>query len=232
MTASATEQVIADRFARETAEHQMTVLRDDGLYRHLRFRGDRIFYWFDLITVPGTLIFQGDGQSFVFSRTEDMFEFFRGPVGRINPQYWAEKLTSIRDGRAGVKVYSEDLFRQQVIESFVESAQCGGVPRGTGRALRERVLDDEGGYLGFEAEARRLLNEFEHDGFQFSDTWEWDVREHDWWFLWACHAIVWGIACHDAGTVVPTVVPESVEATSPPKAGRRVETVTTTGAVL
>lgn len=233
---------IAARFARDTAEHQMTVLRDDGLYRHLRFRGDRIFYWFDLITVPGTLIFQGDGQSYVFSRTEDMFEFFRGPVGRINPQYWAEKLTSTRHGREGVKIYDEKLFRQRVIESFADSVQYEGVPRGTGRALREQVLDNEDGMLGFELEARQVLDAFEHDGFRFADTWEWDFRDYDWWFLWACQAIVWGIVCYDAGTTAPLPVPAPVEHVAkerpqpprPPRSRRtpRVVTVATTGAVL
>lgn len=33
---------IAARFARDTAQHEMTVLHDDGLYRHLRFQRT---YW-------------------------------------------------------------------------------------------------------------------------------------------------------------------------------------------
>ena len=28
---------IAARFAKDTAEHQLLILKDDGLYRHLRF---------------------------------------------------------------------------------------------------------------------------------------------------------------------------------------------------
>lgn len=200
MSAPTAENGIAERFARETSQHQMTVLHDDDMHRHLRFRGPHVFCWFDLITVPGTLIFQGDGQSFVFSRTEDMFAFFRGSAwkGQPNVSYWAEKLTSTRNGQEGVKLYDESLLKKQVIETFTESVKYGGVPRGTGRALREQVLDDADGFLGSEGDARRLLEEFEHDGFRFSDTWEWDFRDYDWWFLWACHAIVWGIAQYDA----------------------------------
>jgi hypothetical protein len=56
---------IAERFAKETAEHDMEIVHDDGLYRHLRFRHQgpnySSWYWFDLITVPGSLIFRGDG---------------------------------------------------------------------------------------------------------------------------------------------------------------------------
>jgi len=33
--------------------------------------------------------------------------------------------------------------------------------------------------------------------FSFSDTWEWRLQDFDWWFLWACHAIVWGITRYD-----------------------------------
>lgn len=51
-------------------------------------------------------------------------------------------------------------------------------------------------------EAREETGE-EHTGtvrdltFVFSDTWEWRLQDFDWWFLWACHAIVAGIARYD-----------------------------------
>ena len=43
-----------------------------------------------------------------------------------------------------------------------------------------------------------MLDSFEHKGFQFHDAREWEFRDYDWWFVWACHAIVWGIAQYDA----------------------------------
>jgi hypothetical protein len=33
---------IATRFAKDTATHRMTVLHDDGLYRHLRFEAHHL----------------------------------------------------------------------------------------------------------------------------------------------------------------------------------------------
>ena len=30
------------------------------------------------------------------------------------------------------------------------------------------------------------------------ETWEWDLREYDWQFLWCCWAIVWGIGQYRA----------------------------------
>jgi hypothetical protein len=38
--------------------------------------------------------------------------------------------------------------------------------------------------------------------FHFVDTWEWDLQDYDWWFLWCCHAIQWGIAMYDASRAV------------------------------
>jgi hypothetical protein len=209
-----TRPEIARRFANETAEHVMTVAHDDGLYRHLKFRhtGKNYsgYYWFDLITVPGALIFQGDGDSYIFRRDEDMFEFFRGRVGEINPHYWQEKVVS---GRDRIRTYDERVFRARVLEEFTEACQWG-VPRGTGRALREQILDDDYAELHYEQGARDALDRFEHDGFRFSDTCEWDFRDYDWWFLWACHALVWGIAYYDTGErpTMPEPAPEKPRA--------------------
>src|ERR1700760_3629526 len=92
---SKTEIAAREAFDREITRHEMKVVRDDGLYRHLRFkRPDTGMYYFDLITWPWHLCITGDASDgLVFSRTEDMFTFFgSSPDYRINPKYWAEKL--------------------------------------------------------------------------------------------------------------------------------------------
>lgn len=196
-----TETGTAERFAADVAKHEMTVLRDDGLYRHLRFvhvavnektgkRERSSLYWFDLITWPGCLAVNGDMDSFLFSRTEDMFEFFRGH--RVNPQYWAEK---VRAGRESLQRYDEDLFRQLVTEHFVDAARNGGVPPGTGKAVREQILDSWD--ISHEHGAHTTVADFEYEGFRFCDTYEWDLRDWTYQFLWCCHAIVWGIRQYD-----------------------------------
>jgi hypothetical protein len=49
-------------------------------------------------------------------------------------------------------------------------------------------------------------------GFRFTDTWEWGLKDYDHWFLWACHAIAWGIRQYDKArasgttTVAPALV--------------------------
>lgn len=244
---------MTERFARETAKHRMTVLHDDGLYRHLRFREpEHGMYWFDLITIPGTLIFQGDGTSYTFRRIEDMFEFFRGPVGRINPQYWAQKLTSTRE--EGVRVYQQELMQRHVEElaseaiedeaKGVESAEDRRLT-GLGAAIRERVTDELIGDYSLDRDVVERFRFWADPGgeyaiprktpdFEFIDVWEWDCRDYDWWFLWACHAIVWGIACYDAGGTVPgpAIEETTLVAEVPPKAVRPVETAKVSGALL
>ncbi|WP_048572679.1 hypothetical protein [Streptomyces leeuwenhoekii] len=230
---------IAARFARDTAGHQMTVLHDDGLYRHLVFREPmHSFYWFELITTPNQLVFSGDGNSYVFRRATDMFQFFRSGIWRdgshhINPGYWSEKLTS---GREAATSYSEKLFEAEVTETLTDVE--GDYP-GIAAAWAEHVESEFN--TEYEEEAVRALSEFrfgeaylakcrdcdwEFEGdsytvaavkarghrreagdkhtapvrdltFTFSDMGEMRLQDFDWWFLWACHAIVWGIARYD-----------------------------------
>lgn len=185
---------IAARFKRDTADHVMTVLHEDGLYRHLRLMNPRSSeYWFEIVTWPGSLAMRGDvGDGFVFSRLDDMFQFFRADRPGINPHYWAEKLGG---GRRSVKEYSEVLFRQLVVEHFVESVRWSDAPRGLGKAIRAEILNQD---LTHEGDARDLLEGFEFKGFEFSDVWEWDFHDYEPEFIWACHAIVWAIGQYDA----------------------------------
>lgn len=209
---------VPTRFVREVAEHELTIAHDDGLYRHLKFR--RTYwrpplakqqvsgtYWFDLITVPGSLIFRGDGESFVFARIEDMFEFFRGSAwaGRPNVGYWAEKVTSDRER---LRRYDETLFRQELTRHVIEYYEPEKPPTELLQAISSDILDT--GYLASEDEAQRLTQEFswyanpedawkidKRPDFQFYDVWEWQTRDYDWWFLWALEAILWGIGKYD-----------------------------------
>lgn len=187
--------------------HQMTILHDDGLFRDVRFMSpDHSSYWFELITTPGALTFRGDGESFVFAREYDMFGFFRSSSKSINPTYWSEKLTS---ARGAAFEYDEESLRAQVWE-YVRN--YGGRYRGLAKAVQAHFFDDWADYnFHNETEARAGLNAFsytpdeslkpfayiEQAPFTFGETWEWDFKGFDWWFLWACHAIVWGIARYD-----------------------------------
>jgi hypothetical protein len=211
------KQPIAVRFAEETAEHEMTILHADGLHRHVAFRNPKRAWnlWFDLITVPGALIFQGDGDSYVFQRDTDMFEFFRTSAykGRPELHYWAEKLTS---GRGSVKSYRQERLAENVTRAVAEYYEDTTVPAGLMDQVRKHVLDK---LCGDQSLDLRVVDRFsfyknEDDrydfdvqpDFVFQDAWEWSIRDYDWWFEWACQAIVWGIAQYDAHTPTPRTI--------------------------
>lgn len=189
---------VHERFVDDTSDHKLTVLRDDGLYRHLRFQkpGTSI-YRFDIVTWPGYLAFVGDAGDFVFARTADMLEFFV-PEGRestagINPQYWSEKLVAPRPDAA--ETYSYKAFCQQVQEWFKDVAKelTPAAQADLGDAVNERLLSPYLDAAHSEHEAHVLLRDFECDGVRIYDSWEWSLREYRHDFLWCCYALVAGI---------------------------------------
>lgn len=211
------------RFENDTAGHVMTVLHDDGLYRHVRFKNpEQGMYWFDLITWPGRLTIDGDMGTFTFARVEDMFTFFGGRD--INPGYWSEKNRNARDGN--VKEFSEDLFRQIVNEHATELADDAfAVDDDEEEDTRKRMDEQRAAFLAaveFEltgnpdltsnesAHTALMYFQFQYDELgllgptgkkrtiEFSDTWEWDLTDWTTQFLWCCHAIRWGIQKWDA----------------------------------
>jgi hypothetical protein len=124
-------QCTEERFLADVSKHQLTILRDDGLNKHLRFKRENgSSYWFDIITYSGRLIIDGDCGTFVFARIEDMMDFFRTKKNdwnynknglSINPSYWGEKLRAVSNGGYGkgnIKKFSEDIFKARVKEYF------------------------------------------------------------------------------------------------------------------
>lgn len=217
MTRDCTEE----NFLKDVSRHQMTIIRDDGVNRHVRFRepGTGIMH-FDLITWPNHLCYTGDMGTYVFSRIEDMFQFFRSRTDRehmhlrngqtlaINPQYWAEKLLAI-DSRCGAEEFDPDEFRRVVREQRLEWIREArndeeldkDARRALWEAIEEEVLScaDEG-----EHEARRAAIEFSHRTgphgrhFYFADFWEYKLRNYTHNFIWCCFALAWGIKQYDA----------------------------------
>lgn len=186
---------IAASFTKNTADHVMTVVHNDGLYRHLRFAPPRGYtYGFDLVTWPGHLAITGDMGALTFARLEDMTQFFASG-GDINPGYWAQKIQDLHGaGVRGVQEFSERRFRQNVVESYRMHVEAHlGEPHLA--ALKDRIRDDVLFYAHDEHEALSAVQEFDFDGgtFRFDDAWEWDVRDFSHRFLWLCCAIRTGV---------------------------------------
>ncbi len=184
------EKKVAAQFEGNAAEHELTVLHDDGLYRHIRMaKPGTWMYRYDLITWPGHLAISGDLDSYVFTRVEDMFTFFRNQ--EVNPTYWAEK---VKDGRERTKAYSQEKFEPAIGERFtnINERTLTDEQRHTLAELRERVKD--GAY--YSEEARDILDDGERAGL-LSDTWEMSLSDWDWHFLYCLNAIVAGIKAYD-----------------------------------
>ncbi|MFJ5090011.1 hypothetical protein [Streptomyces sp. NPDC088674] len=191
-------QEIAARFARDTANHEMTVLHDDGLYRHLRFENPEngSFGAFELITWPYNLVAKtGWVFHFDIDATEDIFEVFRRTAfpGDINPSYWQEK---VRAGRDEIEDFDETSFERQVKGYVVEAIRSGDAPRGIGAEVTRDIF--EWGDISHEAGARRELEDFHYEGWSFGDTADWDFTEYTPGFLHTCCAIRRGVDLHDA----------------------------------
>ncbi|MDR0592014.1 MAG: hypothetical protein LBG60_01905 [Bifidobacteriaceae bacterium] len=122
-----------ERFKRETKDHRLTVVHDDGLYRHLVMAkpGTGIWSW-EIATWPGALCSHGDiVDDNVFTRLRDMFDFFavkpdrfdrdgsrRAP--KIDFGYWVEKAHRADGGR----VYDKNCFLRwvgQILQDWVDA---------------------------------------------------------------------------------------------------------------
>lgn len=222
------QQCTEDLFLQDAGSHVMTVIRDDGVHRHLRFRkappsGSE--YWFDLITWPGSLCIDGDMGTYVFRRTPDMFEFFRtdreynekrGRKLGINLGYWAEKLQA--NPNKGVKEFDEKRFNRVIRERLVNwmrdkrDRTTEEERRDLWNAVNEEVLglsDDSDG-----SRKQIAAYDFVHTvrpglQFGFTDLWESNFERYTFHFEWICYAIAWGIKTYDESKTTATAVAES-----------------------
>lgn len=199
---STDHQPTQEQFDKCVSNWAMEALRDDGLYRHLRFRiNGGGFTWLDIVTWPGKLVITGDCETYTFARQDDMFEFFRAGGSRINPGYWQEK---ILDGRDRAQSFDWDRFRAAALAEFDQAKADDDNEERRTEARKDLVdaLDevdpDEWGSV-------QLLREYSYrpDGgrpyfyFDLSDGAP-DGKGFDYHYIWCCRAIAWAIAQYDA----------------------------------
>ncbi len=204
-----------ERFLNDTKSHSMDVIRDDGVYRHLKFtNGGSQFYRFDLITWPGHLCVTGDCGTYVFSRLKDMFEFFRADSSWkprdaeeslcINPGYWGEKLLSI-DKHSGYTEFDSDYFEERVTDHFDTfwegaSEDLEEDKEGCWREISDDVLscaeDEHAAYTAvsdFHYKTDDRIEDFDFQDFFEGGGTKW-LTFH---YLWCLYAIAWGIKKYD-----------------------------------
>lgn len=164
-----------------TQEHEMKILHNDGLYRHLRFqRGDSMIWHWDLITWPGSLAIRGDiGGGHIFTRLPDMLDFFdhgQAP-GWINADYWAEKTPDY--GRS-LQRFSNEKFTAWLMRELAGYS--------TDWTNKKLVIEDVRDVDSVES-AINVLNM--HDiAYDYDDPSVWS--DYDYHFILGLHAILWG----------------------------------------
>ncbi len=184
-------------FLKDVESHKLTILKDDGVYRHLLLsREGSSTFRFEIVTYPGHLTISGDMGANIFARLPDMFRFFRDDVTPasipINPSYWHEKLQA---GRDEANVFTPEEF-ERTVRSHIEDIrdEIEDFP-----ALMAQIEEELFCYGDDERSAREALADFEwRDETLFYDTWEWDFRDFTYRYIWQCYAIVWAIAQYDA----------------------------------
>jgi hypothetical protein len=197
----------AERFEKDTAGHALSVLLDNGQYRHLTARRpDTFAYHFHITTWPGYLAISGDMGCYVFARLPDMLNFFRSSSGEINPGYWHEKLQA-DNARSPSRVLDMDAFRNAVQADF---DACEFEDDNLRECAWGNIEDDILSRIDRQMTAREaicLAQPYEivtHHGQSpvspFSEIWDRNVETYSFGFIWACRAIVWAINRYDKQT--------------------------------
>jgi hypothetical protein len=199
------------RFERDIAQHHMTIFRDEGTDRHISFRqSGNSAYWFEILTWPGALCIRGDMGTYVFSRTPDMFQFFRtGDRGDpsklyINEGYWTEKLIAVDCngyGKGSAQEFSADVFKRKVIRRFREYCRDYEVEHDERKRMWYWIRSDILDYASDgDSSALNKVHEFSDSAHPriFDDFWEVNCDVYTFHLIWNLYAIAWAIRKYDA----------------------------------
>ena len=208
------------QFVRDVCNHQMTILKDDGVYRHIRFQQPgTTCYYFDLITWPGYLTICGDMGTWTFSRTHDMFDFFARNTLEINTYYWSEKLEAGAGCSAReliAKSYDHDEFcssLKELLSTYFEDDENepdvdwndeDDEPDSDKSRIREIVRELCREDFNNDVLAYNAVYEADWPG--CVDTWELcadiSYKTYTSHFQWILFAIVWGISRYRAAPMI------------------------------
>lgn len=183
-----------ERFKRDTADHKLTVKMDNGVYRHLVVSSPKLggVMAYQIVTSPFMLFYYGDMGTYVFSRLEDMFQFFRREDGGINEGYWYEKMEA-EDRHSPCKCVSEKKLK----EALKQYAEDHDFPEEITKELMEwsNSVEMSGSVDTICSAVETMASDFcNHtiEGF-----WEYDIQDYSFHYLWCLHAIVKAINMYD-----------------------------------
>ncbi|MDI3237542.1 hypothetical protein QK338_05350 [Acinetobacter ursingii] len=184
-----------ESFLNDVKNHELTVNLDQGVFRDITLmKPNDTSYFYNITTRPYYLMISGDMGCYVFSRTKDMFNFFRDDKNKysINEGYWAEKI------QAGeYEKYSPEAAREALNQEFENWKEC--IEASDEEILEEKQRLDEidtDDYFEFMEAVRNWCPS--KDGVQLNDFWEHDLNEYTYHYVWCLYAIVHAIKLYDA----------------------------------
>jgi len=181
---------ILENFEKDTKDHKLDILLDQGIYRHLKLRRPNTgIFGFDIITWPGYLAISGDMGCYVFSRVNDMFTFFSKDYTKINLGCWAEKVQA-QEKHSGIEKWSQDRLHSQLLYRIKDQFEDEQKQQECVDSIKDCGLWDA--CDAYEAhEAAESFDGFE--GFDLTDFWEINCNDYTYQYIWCCHAICWAI---------------------------------------
>lgn len=196
-----------ESFLKDVASHELTVNLDQGVFRDLTImKPNSVDMHYHITTRPGYLMFTGDMGSFVFTRLNDMFKFFRSDEGehQINKGYWEEKLEAV-DSRGGAKAFSSDVAKETLTQCFQDHLE--GLDSGDYNKDQSDAEESKEAIQGLidlaevdQHEFYEQLRNWDSDdagGLDMDCWWEWDFNDYTGRYIWCCYAIVHAIKLYD-----------------------------------
>jgi hypothetical protein len=200
------EALSHDDFMASMSLHKMTVLRDDELYKHIRFAAPNEFEnAFEVMSFPYHVLITGDMGCYTFSREKDMFEWFvKGhcaPIKRpeIEVSRWFAKMVS-KDAAISAKHY----YLPAVIESIEEAKSNYTEGRGD-CSLEVEQFNELLEWKEYGAE--KLLDEMQEFYLDSISVSPFQDLERDCYevysthFVWCCYALNYGIGTYRKQTL-------------------------------
>lgn len=195
-------------FLNDVKDHVLTINLDHGVYRDMRIgKPDSIDMHYNITTRPGYLIFTGDMGSFTFSRTSDMFNFFR--CKGIRPGYWEEKLTAV-DSYGGAKGFDSEKAQNELQDCLAEFIKDLDIDDDE---FREKVIDATDAIKDIDCSDEYSLvgaiRDWDPDiagGLDLSDFFGASVDGYTYRYLWCCYAIVHAIKMYDEAKFIGPVM--------------------------
>lgn len=205
------------QFLKDVANHKLSIIKDDGIFRHMALSQGCFEHRFEITTWPNHLCISGDMGTYVFSRVEDMFQFFRNQDEDwgINPSYWEEKVLSQckTDGTRQFDATKADKRLDEFYQWFIEDLDPDDEEDAQIiLSASEAVKDFKESREDFEEDVIYRINNWDADdagGMALEDFWDGWKDPFCYRFIWCCFAIVFAIRQYDeAAAQLPIIKQE------------------------